>query len=83
MIVRVAIARKRRNVPLSLGFWIDCSCLDPLIHRSENAMGDAFDEIVNRKGGLPLPMSDWLNDAEVRKPKAGHAYVRGNCGLIR
>jgi hypothetical protein len=74
----------KSEVPIGVTMLLGGPSVDFIVGRVfEHATGDAFDEIVKRKDGLPLPMSDWLNDAEVRKPKAGHAYVRGNCGRIR
>jgi hypothetical protein len=48
----------------------------------ENAMGDAFDGIV-KKEGMPLPITDWVRDDELKKSKAKQKYLQGNCELIR
>lgn len=74
----------RSEVPIGVTMYLAGPSVDFIVGRIfENAMGDAYDDIVKRKNGMPLPTSDWVMDEEIRKPDAKHRYVKGNCSLIR
>jgi hypothetical protein len=72
------------EVPIGVTMYLAGPSVDFIIGRIfENAMGDAYDDVVKRKNGTLLPTTDWVVDEEIRKPDAKHRYVKGNCALIR
>jgi hypothetical protein len=74
----------RSEVPIGVTMYLGGPSVDFIIGRIfENAMGDAYDDIVKRKNGLPLPTSDWIMDKEARKPDANNKYAKSNCALLR
>jgi hypothetical protein len=72
------------EVPIGVTMLLAGPSVDFIIGRIfENAMGDAYDNIVKQKNGVPLPVDDWVRDEEVKKSKAQLKYLQGNCELIR
>ncbi|SCY35019.1 hypothetical protein SAMN05660710_01280 [Paracoccus tibetensis] len=46
-------------------------------------MNSAYDNVVKKDlVGLPVPMEQWLADAESKRSRAQLLYERGNCDLF-
>ena len=74
----------RQEVPIGVSMLLQGPSTDFIIGRIfENAMSDAYDQIVKYQNGILQESSKWENDKEVTKVKARTKYQTGNCALIK
>jgi hypothetical protein len=75
----------QREVPIGVLMLLQGPSPDFIVGRIfENAMRDAYDDIVTRdNNGIPLDASKHLQDPQLRKSKAQNKYLRANCALLK
>lgn len=70
-----------REVPIGVTMLLQGPTPDFILGRIfENAMHDAFDEIV--KNGNPYDTTKWINDTDLRKTRARTKFDNGNCAFV-
>lgn len=72
------------EVPIGVSMLLQGPSADFIIGRVfENAMQDAYDDIVKHENGLLLDSSKWVNDKDLKKSKAQTKYLKSNCVLVK
>lgn len=75
-----------KEVPLGVNVLLAGPNADLIIGRVfENAMQDAFDNIVKRDayGVMEFDPTKWLDNKVLKKAKARTKYLQGNCVLLK
>ena len=71
------------EVPVAVIMMLQGPSIEFIVGRIyEAALSDAYDEIVKRRNGMTLPISDWVHDEGVKKIKANTKFLANNCLLI-
>jgi hypothetical protein len=74
----------KSEVPIGVSMLLGGPSTDFVIGRIfENALRDAYDDIVKMDNGFLLDSSKWVMDDELRKAKAQTRYLKGNCVLVK
>lgn len=73
-----------QEAPIGVTMLLQGPSADFIVGRIfENAMRDAYDDIVKKQNGLILDASQWVRDDGLRKSKAQAKYLQGNCALLK
>ena len=74
----------RKEVPIGVSLLLSGPTADFVIGRVfEASTNDAHDSVTKRDSiGLPLPIEEWVNDAELQSTIARGKYQRENCFIF-
>lgn len=75
----------RKNVPIRVTMRLGGDSDDIMIGRIlEAAIEEAYDKVVKRdSNGMPLEISEWVNDGVLKETIARNKYQAANCDLVR